>query len=173
MVLLTAISASCQSVIADRVWKAHGSNLDVEYSQNTTAIPQYEVFEISFKHESEYVIPFFDVTIDVIFTSPSKKQVRVGGFHYGSSSKPSISKRKIKTDRGQRQQVSYDFDRQDMWKARFAPSELGKWKYNFMFKDVDGKEVSGSGVFTCVKGHRPNPGFVRRCLLYTSPSPRD
>jgi hypothetical protein len=162
IVLLTAISTSYQSVRAEQVWKAHGSNLDVEYSQNTSTVPQYEVFEISFKHENEYVNPFFDVTVDVVFTSPSEKQVHVGGFQYGSSSKPSVSKRTIKTDRGQRQQISYDFDKQDMWKSRFAPSELGKWKYNFVFKHVNGEEVSGSGVFDCVKGRRPNPGFVRR-----------
>ena len=161
-VLLAAISTSCQSIKADQVWKAEGSNLEVEYRQNAKAIPQYEVFEISFKHENEYVSPFFDVTIDVIFTSPSKKQVRVGGFHYGSSSKPSINKRKTKTDKGERQQISYDFDKQDMWKARFAPSEPGKWKYNFVFKDLNGRKVSGSGVFTCVKGRKPNPGFIRR-----------
>ena len=162
MVLLTMISTSCQSVKADRVWKAQGPNLEVEYSQNTKAVPRYEVFEISFKHENEYVNPFFDVTIEVIFTSPSKKQVRVGGFHYGSSSEPSINKRTIKTERGERQQISYDFDKQDMWKARFAPSEPGKWKYNFVFRDVNGQNVSGSGMFTCVKGRRPNPGFIRR-----------
>ncbi len=146
MVLLSMLSASCQSIKADRVWKAQGPNLDVEYNQNTATVPEYEVFEISFKHENEYVSPFFDVTIDVIFTSPSKKQVRVGGFHYGSSSEPLINKRKIKTEKGQRQQISYDFDKQDMWKARFAPSEPGKWKYNFVFKDVNGQNVSGSGI---------------------------
>ncbi|MHC4104344.1 MAG: DUF5060 domain-containing protein, partial [Planctomycetota bacterium] len=162
IVVLTAISASCQSVNAERVWKENGTNLEVEYKQNTSTVPQYEVFEISFKHENEYVNPFFDVTIDVIFTSPSKKQLRVGGFHYGSSSKPLISKRNIKTNKGQRQQINYEFDKQDMWKARFAPSEPGRWKYNFVFKYVDGKEASGSGVFYCIKWSEPNPGFVRR-----------
>jgi len=138
MVLLTLISASCQSVKPDRAWKAQSFNLEVEYRQNTTTLPQYEVFEITFGHENEYVNPFFDVTIEVIFTSPAKKQVHIGGFHYGSSSESSIRKRKIQTERGERQQVSYDFDKQDIWKARFAPSELGKWKYNFVFRNVKG-----------------------------------
>ena len=47
MVLLTAISASCQSVKADQVWKVQGPNLEVEYRQNTKTVPLYEVFEIS------------------------------------------------------------------------------------------------------------------------------
>jgi len=162
MVLLTMISTSCQFVRTGQTWKAKGSDIEVEYGQNTSTVPQYEVFEISFKHENKYTNPFFDVAIDVVFISPSKKQVRVGGFHYGSSSEPLIRKQTIKTERGQRQQISYDFDKQDMWKARFAPSELGKWKYNFIFKNVNGQKVSGNGVFTCVKGRRSNPGFVRR-----------
>ena len=175
MVFLTMISASClsrpgeacrattgQFVKPDRAWEAQSFNLEVEYRQNTTTLPQYEVFEITFGHENEYVNPFFDVTIEVVFTSPAKKQVHIGGFHYGSSSETSIRKRKIQTERGERQQVTYDFDNQDIWKARFAPSEPGKWKYNFVFRNVKGQKASGKGTFTCVKGRRANPGFVRR-----------
>ncbi|MHC4110399.1 MAG: DUF5060 domain-containing protein [Planctomycetota bacterium] len=135
---------------------------DVKHSQNTSAVPRYEVFEITFKHENKYENPFFDVTIEVIFTSPSKKQIRVGGFHYGSSTGPIIHKRKIKTDGGQRQQVSYNFDKQDLWKARFAPSETGKWKYSYTFANVKGQKRTGKGSFLCVTGRRPNKGFVRR-----------
>ena len=160
IVLLTVISTSCQFVKADQVWNVKGPDIEVEYSQNASTVPRYEVFEISFKHENKYTSPFFDVAIDVVFTSPSKKQVCVGGFHYGSSSEPLIRKRTVQTNRGQRQQISYDFDKQDMWKARFAPSEIGKWKYNFVFKNLNGQEVSGNGVFTCVKGRRSNPGFI-------------
>jgi len=120
----------------------------------------YEVFEITFKHEKEYMNPFFDVTIEVIFTSPSKEHFQVGGFHYGASSEAKIRMRK--TDRGERQQVTYHFDKQDSWKARFAPSQIGKWKYDFTFTNMKGQKASGKGTFRCVKGRRPNPGFVRR-----------
>jgi hypothetical protein len=106
----------------------------VEHTPNSTVIPQYEVFEITFGHENQYENPFFDVTIDVAMTSPSSKQIQVGGFHY----KP-----------GQ-------------WKARFAPWELGRWTYQFVFKNAQGQTTAGDGAFTCIKGRRPNPGFVRR-----------
>jgi hypothetical protein len=147
--------------------------LEVEYTQNTKTVPQYGVFEITFRHENDYVNPFFDVTIDVVFTSGSKKQIRIGGFHYGSSSGARIHTRTIQTERGERQQVVYDFDRQDLWKVRFTPRELGKWKYNFVFKNVKGQKAVGEGVFACVnpapqsgqrggvKGRKPNSGFVR------------
>jgi hypothetical protein len=145
-----------------KVRSAHSRDLKVEYSQNTRTVPRYAVFEITFNHDQECANPFFDVTIDVTFTSPSKKQVRIGGFHYGSSSGATIVTKKTQTERGERQQVSYDFDKQDLWKARFAPSELGRWKYSFVFKNLKGQRASGEGTFTCVKGRRPDPGFVRR-----------
>jgi Domain of unknown function (DUF5060) len=141
--------------------KPAGGTLNVQYTQNSRVIPKYEVFEITFKHEGHHDDPFADVTIDIVFISPSKKQIRVGGFHYGSSSGPSIEKTEVRTARGQRQQVSYHFDKHDLWKARFAPSELGRWTYNFVFKNMDGQEAHGKGTFTCIKRFKPNPGFVR------------
>ncbi len=106
----------------------------VRQAQNSTVIPRYEVFEIAFQHESQYESPFFDVTIDVTLTSPSSKQVQVGGFYY----KPGL------------------------WKARFAPGELGRWTYRFIFKSTQGQAASGDGAFTCIKGLKPNPGFLRQ-----------
>jgi hypothetical protein len=135
--------------------------LDVQYSQNTAAVPRYEVFELTFKHEAVYTDPFFDVTIDVVFTSPSKEQIRVGGFHYGSSLKPTIEENNVQTPRGRRQQLSYHFDEQYLWKARFAPSEPGRWTYDFVFKNARGHEARGQGSFTCIEGRNPGPGFVR------------
>jgi len=160
MVLLAAIPALCQSAQQHKTQNSSKSLLDVKHTQNTNTIPMYEVFELTFKHEKKYTNPFFDVTIEVIFTSPSKEQFRVGGFHYGASSEAKIRTRK--TDRGERQQVTYYFDKQDLWKARFAPSQRGKWKYDFTFTNMKGQKASGKGTFLCVKGRRPNPGFVRR-----------
>jgi len=139
-----------------------GASLKVKHSQNTRTVPAFEVFEITFEHDRDYENPFFDVTIDVVFTSPSNKKVQVGGFHYGSSSPPKISVKKTRTARGERQQVSYLFDMQNLWKARFAPSQVGKWKYSFVFRNAQGRKASGRGSFTCVEGRRPNPGFIRQ-----------
>ena len=162
MVLSTMISVSCQSVQPDQARKSQNRVLEVEFRQNATTIPRYEVFEITFQQENEYVNPFFDVAIEVTFTSPSKRHVRVGGFHYGSLLEPSIRTRKVQAARGPRQQMTYDFDKQDIWKARFAPWEVGKWSYNFVFRNAKGQEASGKGTFTCVEGRKPNPGFIRQ-----------
>jgi hypothetical protein len=106
----------------------------VKHTQNSNVIPRHEIFEITLQHESQYEDPFFDVAIDVTLASPSSKQVQVGGFYY----KPGV------------------------WKARFAPGELGRWTYRFAFKDARGPAASGEGAFTCIKGRRPNPGFLRQ-----------
>ena len=160
--ILLALICPCSYCAQENKNRSLGDSLpDVKQSQNTKAVPMYEVFELTFKHENKYENPFFDVTIEVIFTSPSKKQIKVGGFHYGSSTETTIHKREIKTDRGKRQQVTYDFDKQDLWKARFAPSEIGKWKYSFTFTNIKGQKASGKGGFLCVKGRRPSKGFLR------------
>ncbi|UCC96344.1 MAG: DUF5060 domain-containing protein [Phycisphaerales bacterium] len=162
VVVLTSAGLSCQ-VHPEQALTARPAlgTLDVQYSQNTAAVPQYEIFEVTFTHDAGYADPFSDVTIDVVFTSASKRQVRVGGFHYGSSSKPTVEKTQVEGGRGPRQQVSYLFDRQDLWKARFAPSEPGRWTYDFVYKNAQGQEARGEGSFTCIKGRKPNPGFVR------------
>ena len=136
--------------------------LTVEHSQNSNTVPLYEVFEITFRHDNEYENPFFDVSVDVTLTSPSKKRVRIGGFHYGSSSGARISVREAEPQHGERRQVTYRFDKQDTWKARFAPSEPGRWAYHFHFTNARGQTASGEGSFLCVPGRKPNPGFVRR-----------
>jgi len=76
---------SCRTGQQDKVYSARGGNLEVEYFQNTNTVPLFDVFEITFRHDRAYENPFFDVTIDVTLTSPAKKKVAIGGFHYGSS----------------------------------------------------------------------------------------
>ena len=161
IVLSPTICGSYQLTQPANTEDANDSALKVEYTQNTSAVPQSEVFEVTFEHENNYANPFFDVTIDVTFVSPSEKQVRIGGFHYGSSSGVTIHRSETHTQRGERQQAAYKFDKQNLWKARFAPWEVGRWKYDFVFRNVKGQKASGKGSFTCVKGRRPNSGFVR------------
>ncbi len=135
--------------------------LEASTSHNTDNVPLYEVFEITFKHENSYRNPFFDVAVEVVFTSPSGEKVEVGGFHYGTSGAPEIRTQKIETPGGERQKVEYLFEKQDVWKARLAPDEPGVWSYAYVFKNLQGRSTTGKGEFTCVKGRVRSPGFVR------------
>jgi hypothetical protein len=130
----------------------------VRCTQNSGTVPLYQVFELSFTHDGAYENPFFDVTIEVKFESPKGEKVTVGAFFYGSSTPPVI--RRERQGRG-RAQTEYVFEKLDLWKARFAPTEVGPWRYSYRFTNVKGGEASGTGTFACVNGRSHNPGFVR------------
>lgn len=134
--------------------------LKVTHTQNTNTVPLYEVFEITFKHDNAYRNPFFDVTLDVTFRSPSGKSITVGGFHYGSLEPPTITLGE-RPSRGRRR-ITYRFAKHDTWKARFSPSELGRWRYSYVFADNAGGEATGSGAFDCVKARVQSHGFLRQ-----------
>lgn len=80
--LISTVTLLCvASILCAGASQSSGKpDLKVASTQNTRTIPAYEVFEITFEHENEYADPFFDVAIDVVFTSPSKEQIKVGGF---------------------------------------------------------------------------------------------
>ena len=157
MYLSKLLTPAVLLLFASAVLYAGSSQLEVAHEQNTDTIPAYEVLEITFEHENEYADPFVDVTIDVVFTSPSGKQIKIGGFHYGSATGPKINIHKT----GERRQIAYQFDKQNIWKARFAPGELGNWTYSFTFANAKGQKASGKGAFSCIKGRKPNRGFIR------------
>lgn len=118
-----------------------GGALEVRVSQNAAIVPMYEVLELSFLHENSYANPFFDATIDMTFTSPGGKIIPVGGFFYGSDEKPRIQPlANAKEGRAH----EYVFARHNLWKARFAPSELGQWTYTYRFTNVQGQQASGT-----------------------------
>ncbi len=135
--------------------------LRVEHTQNAAFVPLYDVFEITFQHDDAYDNPFFDVDIAVVFTSPAGAEIRVGGFHYGSSQPARIQTAETTPGHGGRRRVTYHFQNQNVWKARFAPHRQGVWKFSYVFSNAKGDRATGNGSFMCVKGRRPNPGFVR------------
>ena len=135
--------------------------LQVKHSQNTPTVPRWAVFEITFQHDAAYADPFFDVAIDVTFTAPSGRKVAVGGFHYGSLEKPTITRKEPAGGKG-RPQILYAFAKADTWKARLAPDEVGKWTYSYTFANVRGGRAAGAGEFQCVEGRAKGHGFVRQ-----------
>jgi len=133
---------------------------DVETRANTATLTPYDVFEITFRHANAYTDPFHDATVEVTFTAPSGQRRIVGGFFYGSDQKPEI--RRSEPDERGRRTVRYVQQSQDLWKARFAPNEVGKWAYRWVFSDAAGLNRTGEGTFTCVEGRVHDPGFLRQ-----------
>ena len=141
---------------------AQAGGLDVKATPNTPRLMPYQVFELTFQHGGKVADPTWDVTIDVAFTSPSGKALKVGGFFYGSSQpqKPKITE--WKDNRGRkRTRADWPCDPADLWKARYAPSELGDWAFAWTFRTRDGGTASGKGTFRVVTGRVASKGWVR------------
>ena len=115
----------------------------VAASANSTRLMPYQVFELTFQHANQYADPTWDVTIDVDFTSPSGKQYRVGGFFYGSSQpqKPNLGKGPEPSVKA----AVWPCEPADLWRARFAPDELGRWRYRFTFRSPGGRSAESGG----------------------------
>ncbi|HPD14895.1 MAG TPA: DUF5060 domain-containing protein [Planctomycetota bacterium] len=136
--------------------------LEVKVTQNTPRLMPYQVIELTFQHEGRYTDPNWDVTIDVALTSPSGKKPKVGGFFYGSSKpqKPVIHQFKDAKGR-ERSDAVWPCDPADTWKARYAPSEVGEWSYEWVFRNAQGQSTEGKGAFKVVKPRIPPKGWVR------------
>jgi len=134
----------------------------VKVSQNTQKLMPNQVFDLTFHHQGKYHNPTWDVTIDVELISPSGREVIVGGFFYGSSKpqKPIIHEQK--DNRGNvRKTAVWPCDPADLWKARFAPNELGRWKFNWILRNNQGQGTRGNGAFEVVKGRVRQKGAIR------------
>jgi len=132
--------------------------IEVETRQNTDKLMPYQVFELDFRHENDYRDPTWDVSIDVRFTSPGGKRTTVGGFFYGSTEP---QKPIVKPDGGRGGSIAiWPCRPANLWKARFAPGELGRWTFEYVFRGPDG-EATGTGQFRVVPGRVHQKGFVR------------
>jgi len=137
-------------------------DLDVRVSQNARRLASYQVFELTFQHDGRYANPTWDVTINVRFTSPTGHAYEVGGFFFGSSKRQKPVIRNWTDHRGQkRSSATWPCDPADLWKARYAPSEIGTWSYDYVLKNRAGGSARGRGGFEVVEGRNRSKGWVR------------
>ncbi|MEN8906483.1 MAG: DUF5060 domain-containing protein, partial [Clostridiales bacterium] len=95
---------------------------------NTDQIGLYRTFEKSITNNKNYSNKFNDVELNCTYTSPTGKVIKFYGFFDGDGS------------------GSGDMKTGNVWKIRFMPEELGKWKYKWTWSDnTDG----GEGNFIC------------------------
>jgi hypothetical protein len=95
-------------------------------------VPRYSVYEQTFDWPSGgYANPWEDVTVRFTAISPTGRRTTVGGFYAGG----------------------------DTWKARFAPTQIGRWRWTALLSDgARQQRRSGTLVVERGSGH----GFVRR-----------
>lgn len=128
--VLVPLSASAQTPV-------------VNVTQNAATISQYDIYELTMVNTTTatYAHPFDDVTITVVFTSPTGKTYSVGGFGYNFD-----TTNKIYT-----------------YKLRFAPREVGNYTWTLTFVNSGGQFAS-SGSLTCSASS--NSGFLRQSTVY-------
>ena len=95
-------------------------------------LPCYDVVELSLELEANYAQPFFDVTLQAVFTSPEGAQKTVEGFYYGGN----------------------------QWKVRFRPDTPGTWPYTLVASDVSGARTQATGEVACTPSSAEGP--IRR-----------
>ncbi len=133
--------------------------MQVNLRQNTVRLMPCQVLELTFQHEGRYASPAWDVTVRVLFTSPTGNKFSVGGFFYGSSQpqKPILGQ----PDTRGRILATWPCVPADLWKARFAPNEIGDWRFDYLFRNDRGESTQGNGQFKVVPGRLHQKGFVR------------
>ncbi len=129
--------------------------------QNADQVGRFEKFEATFALSLVYSNPFDPNVIDVqvTFTQPDDFLVIVPGFFYREyeviASNPE----------------TYANPGPPLWKVRFAPSQLGAYRYDISATDASGTEIlTDAGSFICTPSDKK--GFIRldpldsTCLKY-------
>jgi hypothetical protein len=134
-------------------------------------IPRFEKFEITFSVNTAAlnlqwpydpappsgVDPRAGISVDAILTSPTGQVFTQPAFFYQDYRfQPDLN--------GSGQDWIYPSGSAS-WEVRFAPDEVGSWRYHLTVQDAGGQFSTPSGTFVVVTS--PNHGFVR-----VSPDPR-
>lgn len=101
-------------------------------SPSAAVVSADDIFELTFRPKKTYDNKFFDVGLEVIFTSPRGVRHPVKGFFYST----------------------------DFWKVRFRPDEVGHWSYGYTMTGKGGLRQQGDGVFDSTTSDAEGP--VRR-----------
>lgn len=126
LLILSAVSAPNEVLAVSR-------GLITEFSSNSETVNQYQLFEISLKTSLNINNPFDPEEINIMahFQSPSGKLENRPAFWYQNFRKEHITK-EVVTVRGDKKIASGDFYFEEdtpEWKIRFAPMEVGEYRY--------------------------------------------
>lgn len=109
---------------------------------SSVAVKKYEKIELAVDFRAEYKNPFDpdDIDLSAVFTSPSKKEIKIPGFLYSG-------------------EIISEGVLQPLWKIRFTPTEAGEWRYYVIVKNKRGSARSEVRKFSCMPSD--DKGFIR------------
>jgi len=128
----------------------HGITLECA----TDRVGKYQKIEFTLGVSSSYTNPFNpdEVDVTVRFTTPEGQLLRIPAFWYQP-----YERRRLTSDNRTRDWLYPSGP--PIWKARFAPNEIGPYEAVAILKDSEGTSVSRRFAFECVRS--PSKGFVR------------
>jgi hypothetical protein len=113
------------------------------YKLITDKVKEYQKTEWTIQLSAPFTNPYdqADISLDLLMTSPSGKPVVLPCYFESGDDKASV------------------------WKARFAPQEIGKYHYRFALHSRGKESRSAEGSFTAVLGNKK--GFLHKNNLWT------
>lgn len=117
---------------------------------NTTRVPCFEKFELTFELPDRYPDPFDanQIYVAADFETPDGETIRIDGFY----SQDYYRKTDMTGARIIPQGSPY-------WRVRFTPTKQGKYKYTLKVRDARGETNRGAAIFLAIAPKLP--GFVR------------
>jgi len=137
-----------------RGWTLEGDDLRrlalANFRAPAGAIPQHGVFEVSFGLTRDFPNPFDpeQISVEACFSPPGKDPVITSGFYH----------QEYRRQKGPQGEVLVPFGPAE-WRARYCPTEPGKYSYFIEVTSGEDRYTSPVSTFTCSKSE--HPGFVR------------
>ena len=131
-----------------------GAERQIAVEPGAKQVKRFEKIELSIRAEPVGDNPYDPAEIDlkVELTSPGGKTAAVPAFYFQPFERREVDKG------GRKGEWLYPVG-MPVWKARFAPTEVGTWTCAAALKDMAGAARSAPAAFECVAS--PGKGFVR------------
>ncbi len=109
----------------------------------TNPVKEYQKFEWTINIAADFGNPYdqADISVDMVMTSPAGRPIVLPCYFESGDSKASV------------------------WKARYAPQELGEYRYYFRLKSKGGEHVGDTNFFTVLPSGKK--GFLHKNNLWT------
>ena len=113
-------------------------------------VPQFERLELRVDLGATYDNPFDpdDVRLDAVFTAPSGRKLSVPGFFMVDHRREVLEQTELMIPQPE-----------CGWRVRFAPREVGQYRWELRLRDRNGEIRGGEGSLECLGGD--SRGFVR------------
>lgn len=133
-----------------QITPAKGSLAILAVTPSARRVQQYERLELDVALSATYDNPFDpdDVQLDAVFTPPSGERRIVPGFFLVEQQREIVEGVEVTIPQPE-----------SGWRVRFAPQQIGVYRWHLRLRDRSGEVVGGEGALECLAGEQR--GYVR------------